>query len=94
MFYLFYRPCIIFFDSSYSNTGEVESILSDCLDIGYQKKKSHSAIASKVAVNLFSKEIMVSVCPKVPKQTNSYDCGVFVIQFAKLFLTVSFLIIY
>ena len=99
MFYFFYRPCIIFFDSYYSNTGKVESNLRNYLDIEYHEKKSHSAkkkshSASQVAVNLFPNEIMASVCAKVFKQNNAYDCGVFVIQFAEFFLTVSFFIIY
>lgn len=40
------------------------------------------------AAALFSKENMVYGLLDVPQQANSYDCGVFVLQYAELFMKV------
>lgn len=40
---------------------------------------------------LFSKENIVYACPDVPQQTNSFDCGVFVLQYAETFMKVFFI---
>lgn len=37
----------------------------------------------------FSKTNMVDLCPKVPKQDNSSDCGVYLLQYVESFLKVS-----
>lgn len=34
----------------------------------------------------FSKTNMVDLCPKVPKQDNSSDCGVYLLQYVESFL--------
>ena len=39
--------------------------------------------------NLFSKETMISASLDVPQQNNSYDCGIFVLQYAEYFMIVS-----
>lgn len=37
----------------------------------------------------FNKTNMVDLCPKVPKQDNSSDCGVYLLQYVESFLKVS-----
>ncbi len=39
--------------------------------------------------NPFTKESMISACLDVPQQNNSYDCGIFVLQYAEYFMIVS-----
>lgn len=41
------------------------------------------------AAALFSKQNMVFTCLDVPQQTNSYDCGVFILQYAESFMKVT-----
>lgn len=63
--------------------------------VEYQAKNSkEDAVTSKLVVHdntitLFSKETMVSACLDVPQQNNSYDCGVYVLQYAESFMKVS-----
>ena len=89
----------MFFDSLPTTAHlRVAATLRDYLCIEYRVKKASSALlksdgetikeTDSTIKNLFSKEIMVSACPKVPKQNNSYDCGVFVLQYAESFMKV------
>lgn len=54
-------------------------------------EKSNTAIADDPveACRLFSRKTMISACLDVPQQNNSYDCGVFVLQYAEYFMKVS-----
>ena len=90
----------MFFDSLPSSAHvRVAITLRDYLYIEYRMKKASSSFPKSddetskntgiTARKLFSKETMVSACPRVPKQNNSYDCGVFVLQYAESFMKVS-----
>ncbi|XP_076974650.1 sentrin-specific protease 7 isoform X4 [Tamandua tetradactyla] len=73
------RPCILILDSlkaaSVQNT--VQN-LREYLEVEWEvKRKTHRE---------FSKTNMVDLCPKVPKQDNSSDCGVYLLQYVESFL--------
>ncbi|EQB78790.1 hypothetical protein CB1_001107083 [Camelus ferus] len=75
-FYL--KPCILILDSlkaaSIQNT--VQN-LREYLEVEWEvKRKTHRE---------FSKTNMVDLCPKVPKQDNSSDCGVYLLQYVESF---------
>uniref|UniRef100_F6TWY0 SUMO specific peptidase 7 n=1 Tax=Callithrix jacchus TaxID=9483 RepID=F6TWY0_CALJA len=72
------RPCILILDSlkaaSIQNT--VQN-LREYLEVEWEVKlKTHRE---------FSKTNMVDLCPKVPKQDNSSDCGVYLLQYVESF---------
>ncbi|XP_071070960.1 sentrin-specific protease 7 isoform X8 [Dasypus novemcinctus] len=72
------RPCILILDSlkaaSVQNT--VQN-LREYLEVEWEvKRKTHRE---------FSKANMVDLCPKVPKQDNSSDCGVYLLQYVESF---------
>ena len=96
--FLYSRPCILFFDSlAGSAHNRVATTLREYLMVEYQVKKVKPNEKSLVALkndsvktcNLFSKETMISACLDVPQQNNSYDCGIFVLQYAEYFMIVS-----
>ncbi|XP_075857332.1 sentrin-specific protease 7 isoform X3 [Microcebus murinus] len=75
------RPCILILDSlkaaSIQNT--VQN-LREYLEVEWEvKRKTHRE---------FSKTNMVDLCPKVPKQDNSSDCGVYLLQYVESFFKV------
>ncbi|XP_040836492.1 sentrin-specific protease 7 isoform X2 [Ochotona curzoniae] len=72
------RPCILILDSlkaaSIQNT--VQN-LREYLEVEWEvKRKTHRE---------FSKTSMMDLCPKVPKQDNSSDCGVYLLQYVESF---------
>ncbi|XP_036914864.1 sentrin-specific protease 7 isoform X5 [Sturnira hondurensis] len=72
------RPCILILDSlkaaSIQNT--VQN-LREYLEVEWEvKRKTHRE---------FNKTNMVDLCPKVPKQDNSSDCGVYLLQYVESF---------
>ncbi|XP_039382204.1 sentrin-specific protease 7 isoform X4 [Mauremys reevesii] len=72
------RPCILILDSlkagSLQNTVQ---ILREYLEIEWEaKRKTHRE---------FSKSTMMDFCPRVPKQDNSSDCGVYLLQYVETF---------
>ncbi|XP_019566766.2 sentrin-specific protease 7 isoform X7 [Rhinolophus sinicus] len=72
------RPCILILDSlkaaSIQNT--VQN-LREYLEVEWEvKRKTHRE---------FNKINMVDLCPKVPKQDNSSDCGVYLLQYVESF---------
>lgn len=86
----------MFFDSLPSSAHlRVAATLRDYLYIEYRVKRGEQQSTVETTKNadiearkLFTKETMVSACPKVPLQNNSYDCGVFVLQYAESFMKV------
>lgn len=92
---LFFRPCILFFDSLYSSRNHIRvaATLREYLMEEYRVKKVLPADNGEVATGsewtkLFSKDVMLTACPRVPQQNNAYDCGVYVLQFAESFMKV------
>ncbi|XP_066097773.1 sentrin-specific protease 7 isoform X2 [Saccopteryx bilineata] len=72
------RPCILVLDSlkaaSIQNTAQN---LREYLEVEWEvKRKTHRE---------FSKTNMVDLCPKVLKQDNSSDCGVYLLQYVESF---------
>ncbi|XP_044526058.1 sentrin-specific protease 7 [Gracilinanus agilis] len=72
------RPCILILDSL--KAGSVQNtvqILREYLEVEWEvRRKTHRE---------FSKANMVDLCPKVPKQDNSSDCGVYLLQYVESF---------
>uniref|UniRef100_A0A8B9QHM1 SUMO specific peptidase 7 n=1 Tax=Apteryx owenii TaxID=8824 RepID=A0A8B9QHM1_APTOW len=76
--FVVYRPCILILDSlkagSLQNTVQV---LREYLEAEWEaKRKTHRE---------FSKSTMIDFCPRVPKQDNSSDCGVYLLQYVESF---------
>ncbi|NWI92692.1 SENP7 protease, partial [Pitta sordida] len=73
------RPCILILDSL--KAGSVQKtvqLLREYLEMEWEaKRKTHRE---------FSKSTMVALCPRVPKQDNSSDCGVYLLQYVESFL--------
>ncbi|XP_051478179.1 sentrin-specific protease 7 isoform X2 [Apus apus] len=73
------RPCILILDSL--KAGSVQKtvqVLREYLEMEWEaKRKTHRE---------FSKSTMVDLCPRVPKQDNSSDCGVYLLQYVESFL--------
>ncbi|NXI64778.1 SENP7 protease, partial [Anseranas semipalmata] len=72
------RPCILILDSlkagSVQNTVQV---LREYLEVEWEaKRKTHRE---------FNKSTMIDFCPRVPKQDNSSDCGVYLLQYVESF---------
>ncbi|NWQ68063.1 SENP7 protease, partial [Neopipo cinnamomea] len=74
-----YRPCILILDSL--KAGSVQKtvqVLREYLEMEWEaKRKTHRE---------FSKSTMIDLCPRVPKQDNSSDCGVYLLQYVESFL--------
>ncbi|NXY74069.1 SENP7 protease, partial [Glareola pratincola] len=74
-----YRPCILILDSL--KAGSVQKtvqVLREYLEAEWEaKRKTHRE---------FNKSTMIDLCPRVPKQDNSSDCGVYLLQYVESFL--------
>ncbi|KFP51424.1 Sentrin-specific protease 7, partial [Cathartes aura] len=72
------RPCILILDSL--KAGSVQKtvqVLREYLEVEWEaKRKTHRE---------FNKSTMIDLCPRVPKQDNSSDCGVYLLQYVESF---------
>ncbi|KAM6439086.1 sentrin-specific protease 7 [Rhynochetos jubatus] len=72
------RPCILILDSL--KAGSVQKtvqVLREYLEAEWEaKRKTHRD---------FNKSTMIDLCPRVPKQDNSSDCGVYLLQYVESF---------
>ncbi|OXB61560.1 hypothetical protein ASZ78_010417 [Callipepla squamata] len=72
------RPCILILDSL--KAGSVQKtvqVLREYLEVEWEaKRKTHRE---------FSKSTMIDFYPRVPKQDNSSDCGVYLLQYVETF---------
>nr|XP_009937782.1 PREDICTED: sentrin-specific protease 7 [Opisthocomus hoazin] len=72
------RPCILILDSL--KAGSVQKtvqVLREYLEMEWEaKRKTHRE---------FNKSTMIGLCPTVPKQDNSSDCGVYLLQYVESF---------
>ncbi|NWU74032.1 SENP7 protease, partial [Onychorhynchus coronatus] len=72
------RPCILILDSL--KAGSVQKtvqVLREYLEMEWEaKRKTHRE---------FSKSTMIDLYPRVPKQDNSSDCGVYLLQYVESF---------
>ncbi|XP_068016808.1 sentrin-specific protease 7 isoform X1 [Melanerpes formicivorus] len=73
------RPCILILDSlKAGSVQKTAQILREYLEVEWEaKRKTHRE---------FSKSTMIDLCPTVPKQDNSSDCGVYLLQYVESFL--------
>ncbi|NXP15452.1 SENP7 protease, partial [Thinocorus orbignyianus] len=76
--FVVYRPCILILDSL--KAGSVQKtvqVLREYLEMEWEaKRKTHRE---------FSKSTMIDLYPRVPKQDNSSDCGVYLLQYVESF---------
>uniref|UniRef100_A0A8D8Y097 Sentrin-specific protease 7 n=2 Tax=Cacopsylla melanoneura TaxID=428564 RepID=A0A8D8Y097_9HEMI len=75
------HPCILIFDSlpqAGNSRVRVVATLRDWLAVEYQVK--HSGASRD-----FSKNVFIGAKPKVPMQTNYYDCGLYLLHYAERF---------
>ena len=78
----FVRPCILIFDSLVgSGHSRVFTNLRHYLTQEWLNRKP------KETPRIFDKETMKGCYPKVPRQNNDCDCGVFILQYAEHFFT-------
>ncbi|XP_066930566.1 uncharacterized protein [Clytia hemisphaerica] len=78
----FERPCILIFDSLVgSGHSRVFTNLRNYLSQEWLSRKS--SLEPKV----FNKDTMKGCYPKIPRQNNDCDCGVFLLQYAEFFFS-------
>ncbi|XP_055657369.1 sentrin-specific protease 7 isoform X1 [Falco peregrinus] len=73
------RPCILILDSL--KAGSVQKtvqVLREYLEVEWEAKRKTQ--------REFNKSTMMDLCPRVPKQDNSSDCGVYLLQYVESFL--------
>ncbi|XP_008939125.1 PREDICTED: sentrin-specific protease 7 [Merops nubicus] len=72
------RPCILILDSlKAGSVQKTAQVLREYLEVEWEtKRKTHRE---------FSKSTMIDLCPRVPKQDNSSDCGVYLLQYVESF---------
>ncbi|NWX56781.1 SENP7 protease, partial [Promerops cafer] len=72
------RPCILILDSLKAcSVQKTVQVLREYLQVEWEaKRKTHRE---------FSKSTMIDLCPRVPKQDNSSDCGVYLLQYVESF---------
>ncbi|NXV07607.1 SENP7 protease, partial [Cettia cetti] len=76
--FVVYRPCILILDSLKAcSVQKTVQVLREYLEVEWEaKRKTHRE---------FSKSTMIDLCPRVPKQDNSSDCGVYLLQYVESF---------
>ncbi|NXK12314.1 SENP7 protease, partial [Herpetotheres cachinnans] len=76
--FVVYRPCILILDSL--KAGSVQKtvqVLREYLEVEWEAKRKTQ--------REFNKSTMIDLCPRVPKQDNSSDCGVYLLQYVESF---------
>nr|XP_030136938.3 sentrin-specific protease 7 isoform X5 [Taeniopygia guttata] len=73
------RPCILILDSLKAcSVQKTVQVLREYLEVEWEaKRKTHRE---------FSKSTMIDLCPRVPKQDNCSDCGVYLLQYVESFI--------
>ncbi|NWV65957.1 SENP7 protease, partial [Malurus elegans] len=76
--FVVHRPCILILDSLKTcSVQKTVQVLREYLEVEWEaKRKTHRE---------FSKSTMIDLCPRVPKQDNSSDCGVYLLQYVESF---------
>ncbi|CAI5772931.1 sentrin-specific protease 7 isoform X1 [Podarcis lilfordi] len=71
------RPCILILDSlKASSVQNTVQVLREYLEAECEAKRTF---------RVFDKSTMVDFCPRVPKQHNNSDCGVYLLQYVETF---------
>ncbi|NXD24589.1 SENP7 protease, partial [Spelaeornis formosus] len=72
------RPCILILDSLKAcSVQKTVQVLREYLEVEWEVKRK--------TYREFSKSTMIDLCPRVPKQDNSSDCGVYLLQYVESF---------
>ncbi|NWT66768.1 SENP7 protease, partial [Prunella himalayana] len=72
------RPCILILDSLKACSVQTTvQVLREYLEVEWEAKRKTR--------REFSKSTMIDLCPRVPKQDNSSDCGVYLLQYVESF---------
>ncbi|KAM3836582.1 sentrin-specific protease 7 isoform 1-T1 [Vipera latastei] len=72
------RPCILILDSlKASSVKNTVQVLRQYLEAEWEAKRK--------TCREFSKSTMVDFCPRVPKQNNNSDCGIYLLQYVETF---------
>ncbi|NWY67842.1 SENP7 protease, partial [Erithacus rubecula] len=72
------RPCILILDSLKAcSVQKTVQVLREYLEVEWEAKRKTR--------QEFSKSTMIDLCPRVPKQDNSSDCGVYLLQYVESF---------
>ncbi|XP_070606162.1 sentrin-specific protease 7 isoform X3 [Erythrolamprus reginae] len=72
------RPCILILDSlKASSVQNTVQVLREYLEVEWEAKRKTS--------REFSKSTMEDFCPRVPKQNNNSDCGIYLLQYVETF---------
>ncbi|XP_053162215.1 sentrin-specific protease 7 isoform X2 [Hemicordylus capensis] len=72
------RPCILILDSlKASSVQKTVQVLREYLEVEWETKRK--------TCREFSKSVVVDICPRVPKQNNNSDCGVYLLQYVETF---------
>ncbi|NWS30405.1 SENP7 protease, partial [Polioptila caerulea] len=72
------RPCILILDSLKAcSVQKTAQVLREYLEVEWEVKRKTR--------REFSKSTMIDLCPRVPKQDNSSDCGVYLLQYVESF---------
>lgn len=79
------EPMIIYFDSFYGDNQPCIRAIKRFLTMEFMRKAKDRFIYNTDIIAKVEERIKSS-CPKVPIQTNTYDCGLFTLAFAELFL--------
>ncbi|NXI38856.1 SENP7 protease, partial [Galbula dea] len=72
------RPCILILDSLKAGSlQKTLQVLREYLEVEWEAKRK--------TPREFSKSTMIDLCPRVPKQDNSSDCGIYLLQYVESF---------
>ncbi|KAL7983464.1 hypothetical protein Chor_000340 [Crotalus horridus] len=73
-----YKPCILILDSlKASSVQNTVQVLREYLEAEWEAKRK--------TCREFSKSTMIDFCPRVPKQNNNSDCGIYLLQYVETF---------
>ncbi|KAM9020232.1 sentrin-specific protease 7 [Ara ararauna] len=72
------RPCILILDSlKAASVQKTVQVLREYLEVEWEAKRKMRRV--------FSKSTMIDLYPRVPKQDNSSDCGIYLLQYVESF---------
>ena len=86
------KPIILFMDSlNADNIDDMMHYLREYLELEFLDKKVDEAdkkyfVQSSYGWKSFNQDRLPHYCPRLPKQRNFTDCGLFVLQYAETFL--------
>ena len=79
-------PKIIFLDSFFRDNENCVKVVKRFLIMEYRRKELNMYNVPNIALIKEVESRIKMIFPKVPIQNNTYDCGIYVLTFAELFL--------